>query len=412
MTTTQEAPSTVDLLDLTIDVDAHEMAPSHLWGEVFGEAAGRIAGLAIPVLKKTGANDFYNPDVCADDAEANEHNVWNIRGTRAPGSFDMSRRLEVMNIMGIKRQLVFPSFALFAVHLYQGNEAMLRDRYGLTLPEEEIRALGLAGMNEYNDWAVRMTALDADRIRPVAYVHPGDDVQELVERVKDLLDRGILAVNLPAGQPLGGRSPAHPDLDPFWAMLAERNIAFVSHVGGEGGFLGSAAWSRGVPAFKPGKVESHELGSDPYAFSTMSLAIQNYLTVMTLGGVFERHPTLRFGAIELGAGWIGPLADNLDMWARDVYATRMKPFISKLPSEYFARNVRVTPFNNIEHIDHYIKQYPHLSTSYCYSTDYPHIEGGMDSKRRLYEKVAPLGEQVTQDFFVNNGDLLLPPLNA
>src|ERR1700756_4764770 len=92
---------TLALLGETLDVDAHEMTPSHLWGDVFGPAAGRIAELAVPVLKKTGANDFYNPDVHGDVEAINEENAWNIRGSRAPGAFDMSRRLAVMDVMGI-----------------------------------------------------------------------------------------------------------------------------------------------------------------------------------------------------------------------------------------------------------------------------------------------------------------------
>jgi predicted TIM-barrel fold metal-dependent hydrolase len=401
---------TLALLDETLDVDSHEMTPSHLWGDVFGEAAGRIAELAVPVLKKTGANDFYNPDVSADNTEVTEENAWTIRGTRAPGAFDMGRRLSVMDVMGVKRQLVFPSFALFANHLWTGNEAMLRDRYGLTLPEAEIRALGRAGVEEYNAWVVRESQLDPDRVRPVAYLDPGQSVQELFDRTKDLLEQGVLAVDLPAGNPPGGKSPAHPDLDPYWELLAERNIAVLMHVGGEWDFLKSAEWGRGALAFKHGKVESHELGSDPYAFATMSFGISNYLTVMTLGGVFERHPKLRFGAIELGAGWLGPLADNLDMWARDVYKVRLAPFISKLPSEYLAEHVRVTPFNNIEPMDEYLRRYPHLASSYCFSTDYPHIEGGTDMKRKFVEMLNRFGDDIVQKFFVRNPALLLPPI--
>jgi hypothetical protein len=64
--------------------------------------------------------------------------------------------------------------------------------------------------------------------------------------------------------------------------------------------------------------------------------------------VFERHPTLRFGAIELGSHWLGPLADNLDMWIERVFARRTKDILSLKPSEYLARNVRVTPHNIVE----------------------------------------------------------------
>jgi predicted TIM-barrel fold metal-dependent hydrolase len=98
------------------------------------------------------------------------------------------------------------------------------------------------------------------------------------------------------------------------------------------------------------------------------------------------------------------------MWARDVYSVRMKPFISKLPSEYIATNVRVTPFNNIEPIERYFERYPHLATSYCFSTDYPHIEGGTDIKRKFVNRLAPLGEDIMQKFFRTNSELLLPSL--
>jgi predicted TIM-barrel fold metal-dependent hydrolase len=408
-TVTELSEPTLKLLDQALDIDAHEMTPSHLWGDVFGEAAARIAELAEPVLKKTGANDFYNPAVNGDNEDITDENVWNIRGSRAPGAFDMSRRLSVMDVMGVQRQFVFPSFALFAVHLYVGNESTHRDRYGLTLPEDEIRALGRAGIDEYNDWVVRESAKDPERIRPVAYINAGSTTEELFEQTKDLIDRGALAINLPAGHPPGGCSPASEELDPYWAMLAERNIAVLVHVGGEFGFLKSPVWGR-APAFKPGKVESNELGSEPFSFATMSLAICNYLTALTLGGVFERHPNLRFGAIEIGAGWLGPWAENLDMWARDVYSVRMKPFISKLPSEYLASNVRVTPFNNIEPIEKYFERFPHLATSYCFSTDYPHIEGGKDIKRTLIKQISPLGEGIIQKFFRTNSELLLPSL--
>jgi hypothetical protein len=107
-------------------------------------------------------------------------------------------------------------------------------------------------------------------------MHPGNSPAELIDQVKDLIGRGVLAINLPAGDPLGGRSPASPDLAPFWQLATERNIAVLVHVGGEARFVRSPEWSR-VPAFKPGKIESHELGSELFSFATVSFAISNFL---------------------------------------------------------------------------------------------------------------------------------------
>jgi hypothetical protein len=57
---------------------------------------------------------------------------------------------------------------LFANHLYAGSEATHRDRYGLEMPGTEIRALGAAGIDEYNAWVVRESRRDPERI-------PGND---------------------------------------------------------------------------------------------------------------------------------------------------------------------------------------------------------------------------------------------
>jgi predicted TIM-barrel fold metal-dependent hydrolase len=142
--------------------------------------------------------------------------------------------------------------------------------------------------------------------------------------------------------------------------------------------------------------------------ATFHNAITTYVTAMVLGGVFERHPNLRFGAIECGAHWLGPLAENLDMWGTKVFQSRLSPFLSTKPSDYVARNVRVTPFALWEDVRSYIERYPQLADCYCYSTDYPHFEGGVNSMQLFHDRLAPLGEEVVDKFFRRNGELLLP----
>ncbi len=78
------------------------------------------------------------------------------------------------------------------------------------------------------------------------------------------------------------------------------------------------------------------------------------------------------------------------------------------PSQYINRNVRVTPFNEFEPVRRDFERYPHLSDTYCYSTDYPHVEGGKDSKRLMHEQVAALGEEIVAKFFVTNAELIIP----
>jgi 4-hydroxy-2-oxoheptanedioate aldolase len=53
---------------------------------------------------------------------------------------------------------------------------------------------------------------------------------------------------------------------------------------------------------------------------------------------------------------------------------------------------------------------PHLSSRYCFSTDYPHIEGGTDVKRKFVQMLSPFGDEIVQRYFVKNSALLIPPL--
>jgi predicted TIM-barrel fold metal-dependent hydrolase len=405
---TQLSESTRKLLYGTLDLDTHELAPSHLWGDVFGEAAGRIAELTEPYLRASSFGHLHNPNVVSDDGTISGANVWAVRGSSAPGAYNMRRRQQVMEMMGVQRQFVFPSFALLAQRLYLDEEVTRAAGFELPLTRSEIRELGLAGMGEYNEWAVRESVRNPERLRPVACVNVGGSPGELYEQTRDLVDRGILAINLPAGHPPGGCSPASKELEPFWDLLEKSNIAVLTHVGGEAGFTSSRAWSQ-APVMNQGRHGYSNSFSSVFASATAPLAISSYLAALVMGGVFERHPDLRFGAIEIGASWLGPWADNLDMWAQQYWSRRWGQLILKLPSEYITTNVRVTPLN-FEPIEQCFERYPHLANSFCFSSDYPHTEGGVDIKQMFIDRLTPLGDETVVKFFRTNAELLLPSL--
>src|SRR4051812_22995190 len=119
-----------DVLTRTIDVDAHEMAPTHVWGDMFGDHSARFAEAAMGMLSKLGANSVVYPGL-VDDAAIDEHSVWNTKGPTAPGAFDFERRIEVLDVMGTQRQLVFPTSALPSFTLLLDKVGRLRPRFGL-----------------------------------------------------------------------------------------------------------------------------------------------------------------------------------------------------------------------------------------------------------------------------------------
>ena len=94
------------------------------------------------------------------------------------------------------------------------------------------------------------------------------------------------------------------------------------------------------------------------------------------------------------------------MWAEQ-FAKRLSGTLSMRPSEYMNRNVRVTPFH-FEPIDAFLERFPQVSSVYCYSTDYPHVEGGKFSKHRQEELLARLDADTRDKYFRDNGAWLLP----
>jgi hypothetical protein len=123
---------------------------------------------------------------------------------------------------------------------------------------------------------------------------------------------------------------------------------------------------------------------------------------------------LRVVVIKCGASWVGSLADFLDFRVDDSKAQAMfsaQPYgetkLSLKPSEYFARNVRVTPYN-FEQVDNWMQHYPHLQDVYCYSSHFPDHTGGGESLKTFYEMIAPLGDKAVEKFFCTNAAAIIP----
>jgi predicted TIM-barrel fold metal-dependent hydrolase len=191
-------------------------------------------------------------------------------------------------------------------------------------------------------------------------------------------------------------------MDEFWAYAAAKDVPVLFHIGTELSFL-SEQWRAGTAIV----THHHSLEApriNEFTMSVVHYAVENYLTIMILGGVFERHPALRIGVTECTASWVGPMARRLDMMVKSLHGGEG---LSMRPSDYLRRNVRVSPFV-FEPVDEYLRMYPDMDDVYTYASDYPHIEGGRHSIERFYEKIAPAGDEVIEKFFRINGDLLLP----
>lgn len=401
-------PASVEpLAGRIVDVDSHEQMPAQVWVENFGEITRDYAET---LMAKAPARNPNHPNVKGypgDVRELTPETLWTNKGPTAPGAVDMARRLEVLDMMAVDRQLMFPTgVGLYGAQLYGApKESPLYNLF-----KERTYTYGAEMIAANNDWAVN-TALSSPRIRPVTPLY-GDTPEELIAMTAPLLDRGIRAVMLVSGRLPGGVSPASSELDPFYAMLTEANVAFTLHIGTELMFFRTMEWGT-AKAFEGFKIND-EISMDPWRLSAMHLAPQNYIATMVTGGVFDRHPSLRVGAMEYCAHWIGPLAEMLDLWHDNNQSIEPSLFadgssgrrLPMRPSEYINRNVRISPFE-FEPVGHYIEKYG-LEDVYCFGSDYPHVEGGKNPMGRFAQSLSHLGPKVIEKFFCTNGQLLLP----
>jgi predicted TIM-barrel fold metal-dependent hydrolase len=258
-------------------------------------------------------------------------------------------------------------------------------------------------LQTYNEWILTQARV-SDRVRPTPTLI-GETVDALMREARRMLDAGIRAVMLPAALPPGGRSPAHPDLEPFWTMMEEAECTVTLHLGSEGKFFEPMSVWKDAPVFE-GYRGVGEFSADPWYTATMHIPAQNFVQTMVLGGVFVRHPNLRFGVIELSAYWVGSMLRTMDLWHESLKGFGIEgKRLPETPSQYVRSNIRFSVFP-WEDLAAYVAE--GLEDVICFASDYPHLEGGKDMIQTMYGKIAPCGPAVIEKFFVTNGQFLLP----
>lgn len=385
-----------------LDLDSHEMIPTTRYQETFGRRAGRLLEEFKAFWDDAAERYRGDPNNLAveidDVMDVTSQVVWEQKGPGAPGAIDMTRRPEVLDTMGIQRQLIFPGFGLFAFCQAHGGGFA-----AMPAASPEQMKIAQDAVDDYNEWAGHYTSMYPGRLRIVGLLAsgvPGLIPEELVKKTERLIATGVRAVMISSGLPPAGLSPADLALDPFYALLAASNVALVVHPPAGAGFRSGDIWMRA------------RVGNFPL-MAAAQRAEENLIAAMTMGGVFERHPDLRFGAIECSGCWIGPLAERLDSALAGIQALAPRPIpdfktgLTMKPSEYLNRNVRVSVLLG-EPVEEWIARYPQIQNVYCYSSDYPHGEGRPHSLEKFYERIAPFGGDVVKKFFITNPELLLP----
>jgi predicted TIM-barrel fold metal-dependent hydrolase len=385
------------------DTDSHEMMPAQTWVDVFGsevkEIADAVAATSTPWQQDNNSHNV--PDYAGDVMEITPA-LMDIKGPPAPGAFDIARRTDVMDAMGVSKQLMFPTglggWSMTLLMIHEFDPGMLSAIKG------DRKAKATRWLNIYNDWLLDQTKL-SDRIRPVPTLI-GETVPDLMAEARRMIDAGIRAVMLPASMAPGGRSPAHPDLEPFWALLEEARCVPVLHLGSEGKFFEPIKVWHDAPAFE-GYRSLGEFSSDPWYTAMTYVPAQNFVQTMVLGGVFVRHPELTLGVIEIGAYWVGQMLKTMNLWFNVLQGMGVPgKTLPEPPSEFLKRHVRFSVFP-WEDLASYVEN-DGMEDVICFASDYPHLEGGKDMINQTYQKIAPFGPDMIEKFYIRNAEPLFP----
>ena len=217
--------------------------------------------------------------------------------------FDAASYLRAMDSQGIDGAVLYPSMGLFVPFL----------------PELDADA-SAAACRSYNDWIADYCAKDPARLTGVAVVprDPGRAATE-AERIAGLGLPGVLV----RPNHLGGDYLDAPSWAPLYATLEATGGVLAVHE--------ALGLRRGTT-----------IGSDRFTTFTARHACSHPLEQMTamvallLGGVLERHPTLRVAFLESGTGWLPYWLARLDEhreWMRDSECAEL----SLSPTDYFHR---------------------------------------------------------------------------
>ena len=362
------------------DADSHVMELSD-WIIEYADPdiRDRIRPLDLGRAGKFAAEAVADAEARRGDEEAArrlEDQLLTAKGWMALGAFDPAERSRALDLLGFSSQLVFSTFAALQ---FAGDD-------------QELTMGGSRALNR----ALADFCCDDDRLVAVGqalWIGPDDTLSLVTEA----LEEGCGAILFPSDPGRHGISPTHADYDPVWALLEERDIPFMLHIGGGG---------RPVrrPFHDNGRPVTDFLGGGENVRSKDYMALnqlpEQFLSAMVLDGVFQDHPGLRGGCIEQGAMWVPSWLRRLDSVIRTF--SRTEPALAGLemkPSDYVHRQLWFTPFAG-EDVGWLIDQCG--DDLFLFSSDYPHPEGGRDPVARFEETMGDVGDTARTRFYETN----------
>ncbi|HZU07964.1 MAG TPA: amidohydrolase family protein [Chloroflexota bacterium] len=313
--------------EVIISADSHVMEPHDLWVK------------RLPAAFREQAPRFPEPKL-GEGFQAH------------PGGHDPHERVKEMAVDGVSAEVLYPTLAL---SLFGLDDAALQE----------------ACFQVYNDWLIEYCQVAPERLVgiPAIAVYDVDHGIRELERCRKAGLKGALIWMAP-----------HPDLpfhsehyERFWAAAQDLDMPISLHI------------LTGHSYFK--NVDLHtntRRGVEHYRGSVnlKLLDAANALFDFIFYGILERYPRLKVVIVETEIGWLPFYLQQWDYYFRRFRKTNPPP-IDKEPSEYFARQIYATFFNDAvggrnlawDRVDNYM-----------WSNDFPHPNSTWPNSRKVIER--------------------------
>jgi predicted TIM-barrel fold metal-dependent hydrolase len=278
-------------------------------------------------------------------------------------AFDSDARNERLDGEGVAVEVLFPD----ADVLGTGRIAASPFGSGLASSGDSDPELVLAGAKAHNRWLADFVAKQPDRRVGVAVVPIVHDIDAAIAEIREVYDLGLKGMLMPTRWM---NEPAYhePRYEPVWSTLEELGMILHTHSGAGPADYGLAPGFMAIYA-----TEAYWWAARP-------------LWVLIWGGVFERHPGLKYVIAENGAWWQPDIMAKMDEKFVGGHNTKklgnaFRETISMKPSEYFDRNCYLaasTP--GVEDID---RRHQIGVGNFLWGNDFPHPEGTFPYTREL-----------------------------
>lgn len=351
---------------LVISSDCHAGLPPEQYRDYLDPRYREVFDQALPIqLEETrkAARKFLVDDINREWRRGREKEL--------SGAWDHDERIRVLDADGVAGEVIFPD----------GITEMNMPPFGagLSLPTENVvPELQWAGARAHNRWLAEFCQMAPERRAGIAIVPICWDVDEAVAEIRWAREHGLRGILIPTRW--GSQAPYHdPRYEPVWSACEDLDMVVAVHSGAA-----------------PMEDYGEHQGMVGIYISEVAWWTARPLWFLIWGGVFERHPKLRFSITEGTAIWVPELLELLDQrYSETHYSAKLGDYRSHLslkPSEYFARNVGLgascMPRKEAEFRERIGIR------NLMWGTDYPHPEGTWpETRSQLYETFHGLPEE-------------------